>query len=103
MSSSATTDSAQRQMVRHVAALARLKLTEAEEQLYGQQLAPILDLMATLNQLPTEDIAPMSHAVDRILRERPDQPDDDVDWHEKLLACAPEVEQGYFCVPKVIE
>ncbi|MBF0125328.1 MAG: Asp-tRNA(Asn)/Glu-tRNA(Gln) amidotransferase subunit GatC [Magnetococcales bacterium] len=89
-------------VVQHVAALARLQITAEEEQLYAQQLAPILDLMAELNQLPTDDVPPMTHAVEMLLREREDRLDEQ-DWHDRLMACAPEVEEGHFRVPKVIE
>lgn len=90
------------QTVQHVAALARLQVSPAEVEAYTEQLSRILTLMETLNRLPTESVAPMSHAVDIKIPER-----DDRVYHtnqrEALLACAPDTDQGHFRVPKIIE
>ncbi|MBF0462185.1 MAG: Asp-tRNA(Asn)/Glu-tRNA(Gln) amidotransferase subunit GatC [Magnetococcales bacterium] len=88
--------------VQHVATLARLHVSADEVAAYTGQLARILTLMETLNTLPTDNIAPMSHAMDMVIPER-----DDVVCHgnqrEALLAGAPDTEQGHFRVPKIIE
>ena len=44
--------------VQHIAELAKLQLTEAEETLYQEQLSDILDYMQRLNTLDTEAIPP---------------------------------------------
>ncbi|WP_193771061.1 Asp-tRNA(Asn)/Glu-tRNA(Gln) amidotransferase subunit GatC [Candidatus Magnetaquicoccus inordinatus] len=88
--------------VKHVATLARLRVTPEEVAQYAEQLSRILTLMEALGRLPTEDVEPMSHAVAMAIPER-----EDVVCHlnqrEALLACAPESEHGHFCVPKMIE
>ncbi|MBF0309068.1 MAG: Asp-tRNA(Asn)/Glu-tRNA(Gln) amidotransferase subunit GatC [Magnetococcales bacterium] len=90
------------QQVRHVASLARLAITPEEETLYSGQLSRILQLMEELNQLPTDGVPPMSHAVAVRMPER-----DDVvtngNNRDALLANAPEAEEGHFRVPKIIE
>lgn len=90
------------QTVKHVAALARLQVSPTEVAAYTEQLSRILTLMETLNSLPTEEVVPMSHAVDMHIPER-----DDLVCHanqrEALLACAPETDSGHFRVPKIIE
>ena len=44
--------------VQHIAELAKLQLTEAEEALYQEQLSDILDYMQRLNTLDTAAIPP---------------------------------------------
>ena len=44
--------------VQHIAELAKLQLTEAEEVLYQEQLSDILDYMQRLNTLDTDAIPP---------------------------------------------
>lgn len=88
--------------VQYVAALARLHVSDEELPLYTGQLARILALMEELNQLPTEDVTPMSHAVDITLPEREDTVQQ-ANQRDALLACAPDSEQGHFRVPKIIE
>ena len=44
--------------VQHIAELAKLQLTAAEEALYQEQLSDILDYMQRLNALDTEAIPP---------------------------------------------
>ena len=49
--------------VEHVAKLARLELTEEEKQKYTKQLSDILKYANELNEVDTEGIEPMSHAL----------------------------------------
>ncbi|MBF0381454.1 MAG: Asp-tRNA(Asn)/Glu-tRNA(Gln) amidotransferase subunit GatC [Magnetococcales bacterium] len=88
--------------VKHVANLARLNIPEAEVGSYVDQLSQILGLMDQLNSLPTDDIEPMSHAVDILMPAREDEVVNG-DNREALLACAPDSEQSHFRVPKIIE
>jgi aspartyl-tRNA(Asn)/glutamyl-tRNA(Gln) amidotransferase subunit C len=47
-----------RQDVQHIAELAKLNLSDAEEALYQEQLSAILDYALRLNALDTESIPP---------------------------------------------
>jgi aspartyl-tRNA(Asn)/glutamyl-tRNA(Gln) amidotransferase subunit C len=49
--------------VEKIAHLARLELTEAEKMQFQQQLSDVLDYMALLRELDTQDILPTAHAV----------------------------------------
>lgn len=49
--------------VRHIAKLARIKISEEEEERYRGQLASILDYVNNLNEVDTNNIKPTSHAV----------------------------------------
>ena len=88
--------------VQRVAVLARLRLTEAEENELTAQLDAILAYMDKLNEVDTSNIEPFSHTTDRTNAFREDkvtnQPDADA-----LLANAPERDGTFFKVPKIIE
>lgn len=88
--------------VRRVAILARLALTPAEEERLTGELDKILQYVDKLNQLDTSRIQPFTHAVDRVNAFR----DDEVTNRPRpaaLLANAPEKDQTFFKVPKIIE
>ncbi len=88
--------------VKHVANLARLKLEERELPPLVQQLSNILGLVEQLKELDTDAVTPMSHALDMPIPERPDLVVP-TSTREAMLANAPDTEQGYFRVPKIIE
>jgi aspartyl-tRNA(Asn)/glutamyl-tRNA(Gln) amidotransferase subunit C len=88
--------------VRAVAGLARLALGPAEEERLTGELNRILEYMEKLNELDTEGVEPTSHVVpmSRTFRE------DEVDpfpARDELLKSAPQREDGYFKVPRIIE
>jgi len=88
--------------VRYIAALARLRFSEEEEERMAQQMSGILDYMAKLNELDTEDVPPMSHVLDLNNVFREDVPEERI-TREEALRNAPESDSIYFRVPKVIE
>ncbi len=90
-----------RQAVEHVALLARLELSEQEIGTYTEQLNTILDYAAILEKLDTSEVQPTAHAVPlhNVLREdevRASMP------QEKVLQNAPDAENGFFRVPKIV-
>lgn len=87
--------------VEHVALLARLDLSEEETDLYTTQLAKILEYAAVLDRLDTSDVPPTAHVLplQNVFRE------DLVGEHltpDDVLANAPEKEEGFFKVPRII-
>jgi aspartyl-tRNA(Asn)/glutamyl-tRNA(Gln) amidotransferase subunit C len=91
-----------REQVRHVAELAKLKLTEAEVDLFQEQLSAVLDYAARLDELDTEQIPPTAavlplHNVMRPDAPRPSYPRD------AMLANAPVVEDGFVEVKVVLD
>lgn len=90
-----------RQEVRHVALLARLELSEAEEQRMTGQINSILEYMDKLNELDTKDIVPTTHAIQLQNVFRPDSIHDSIDRKDSL-ANAPGTDGVNFVVPKVI-
>lgn len=89
-------------IVKHVARLCRLKLTDEELKLFTRELSEILNYIEKLNNLNTDNVAPLTHVLplSNVLRE------DEVKTSfspEKALANAPEKIKGFFSVPKIIE
>jgi len=88
--------------VRHVARLARLKITDAEVVLFTSQLSKVLEYVEQLNEVDTQDVAPTAHPspVSNVFRE-------DVvrtSWtQEQALHNAPDCHDGFFRVPKVLD
>ena len=88
--------------VEHVAQLARLALSDQEKELFRAQLSSILDHAERLQELDTEDI-PLTASVlplSNVMRE------DAIGAslsQEDALANAPDVEDGFFRVPVVLE
>lgn len=90
-----------RDEVRHVAVLARLELTEAEELRMTEQMNDILSYMDKLNELDTTSIPATTHAIQLQNVFRADQVHPSMD-REKSLANAPQSDGVSFIVPKVI-
>ena len=88
--------------VRHIANLARLKLTAEEEQRYAEQLSAVLDYAARLREVDTTHISPTSSVLpfDAPLRDDDPRP---CPSRERMLANAPEQEEGMFRVPPILE
>ena len=93
-----------RQDVDYVAKLARLELSEQEKERYAGQLESILGYIDKLNALDTKDVPPTSHAMNlkNIWREDELKPCLE-STREAILANAPEREDDFFKVKKVIE
>ena len=89
------------EQVRKVALLARLELTEEEEQQFTEQLSGILDYVQQLDELNTDNIEPTTRAIEmsNITRQ------DDLDpfaGRESILDIAPDREDDFFKVPKIL-
>ena len=87
--------------VRHIAELARLKLTDDEVELMGAQLSSILHYVKRLSALSTDDVDPTAHAVPLVNVYRDDRVAPSMD-SGIALANAPQRQDGFFQVPKVL-
>jgi aspartyl-tRNA(Asn)/glutamyl-tRNA(Gln) amidotransferase subunit C len=88
--------------IARIAELARLELSPADSAAMQQQLNGILAMVDAMSAVDTKGVEPMSHPQQAMQRLR----DDDVterDQREAFQAIAPEVEDGLYLVPKVIE
>jgi len=90
------------QDVEKVARLARLAMTPSEIENSRTQLNGIFGLIADMQAVDTDGVEPMSHSQDLAQRLREDRVTES-DQRAAFQAVAPQVEQGLFLVPKVIE
>lgn len=90
-----------RDQVRKVAHLARLELTEAEEEQFTTQLNSILDYFQQLSELKTDNIAPTTRAIDVSNITRADELKPFAE-REAIINNAPEREDEFFKVPKIL-
>ncbi|HZP85475.1 MAG TPA: Asp-tRNA(Asn)/Glu-tRNA(Gln) amidotransferase subunit GatC [Burkholderiales bacterium] len=88
--------------VRHIAALARIEVDAQEIAQVLHQLNDIFALVEQMRAVDTSGITPMAHAQDVVLRLREDRVTEH-DQRELFQANAPQVEDGLYLVPKVIE
>ncbi len=88
--------------VRKVAKLSRLDLTEAEVEEFTGQLSAILEYVEKMNELDTAGVEPLAHClpVSNVLRE--DSVKESLGT-EKVLANAPQRDDEFFKVPKILD
>ena len=91
-----------REEVLHIAALARVGLTEAEVEKMREQLSNTLENFAVLQQVDTVNVPPTSQSVDlqNVMRDDREAPSCS---QEEILANAPQTEDGYFRVKAILE
>ena len=88
--------------VRRIAHLARIAVADGEiEQLRGE-LNAILGWVEQLKEVKVDGVEPMTSVMPMKLKMRKDEVSDGGDA-EKVLANAPQTENGFFLVPKVVE
>ena len=91
-----------RDEVLHVARLARLALSPEEVERFRVQLSQILDHAARVTEVAAEDVPPTSHSMPLVNVFREDVVEECLP-QAKALSTAPEVEDGRFRVPRIIE
>jgi aspartyl-tRNA(Asn)/glutamyl-tRNA(Gln) amidotransferase subunit C len=88
--------------VKYVANLARLSLTEAEEQKLGAQLDGILGYIEKLKEVDVSNVEPTAHAFPLVNVWRADEIKPGL-TNEEALQNAPSKANGLFVVPKIVE
>ena len=88
--------------IERVAHLARIALTEDEMAAYGEQLGHILEPAERVQTLPTDGVEPTSHPLPMVNAFRTDEVTAPLD-HDDALAGAPDAQDGYFRVPKILD
>jgi aspartyl-tRNA(Asn)/glutamyl-tRNA(Gln) amidotransferase subunit C len=88
--------------VRHIALLARLRLTPEEEKRYTEQLSDILEYATRLSEVDTSSIPPTASVLPLTAPIRPDQVRT-CPTREDMLRNAPSDEEGMFRVPPVLD
>ncbi len=87
-----------RDEVLHVAALARLELSDEEVDRFTEQLGAILEAVSTVSELDLAGVEPLSHPLDLVNVWAEDEPRPSLPL-EAVLANAPESEDDHFRVP----
>jgi aspartyl-tRNA(Asn)/glutamyl-tRNA(Gln) amidotransferase subunit C len=90
------------QQVELVAHLAKLALTDAENELYTQQLNSVLATTACMDEIDTSQIEPTSYLVPYRNVMRPDVSRPGLPI-EQVMANAPAEQDGFFHVPRIME
>lgn len=88
--------------VRHVAALARVAMTDDEVELMRSQLSNILEHVSVLNEVDTDGVEPTGHSVDVTSVMRDDEVRDSSPM-EDVLANAPSRQDDFIRVKAVLE
>lgn len=88
--------------VEHIAALARLELTDEQKSRYREQLSAILDYIAHLQELDTANVPPTAGGGIERMPLRPDEPRPGLS-PEELLANTLQQQDGQFKIPPVFE
>jgi aspartyl-tRNA(Asn)/glutamyl-tRNA(Gln) amidotransferase subunit C len=87
--------------VLYVAHLARLDLDAESIEKFAGQIDEILGYIEKLNRVDTRGIKPTSHAISLTNAFREDEERGHLD-RDRVLANAPESEDGSFVVPKIV-
>lgn len=85
-----------------VAHLARLAIPEERLESYTHTISDILDLVAQMNAVNTDDVLPLLNPLDATQLLRTDEVTES-NQRELYQSVAPRVEDGLYLVPKVIE
>lgn len=91
-----------RAQVKTIAALARIKVAEAELDALAHELSGILGWVEQLGRVNTDDVEPMTSVAAMTLPLRADKIADG-GQRDAVLANAPDKVDGFFAVPKVVE
>ncbi|MAY14265.1 MULTISPECIES: Asp-tRNA(Asn)/Glu-tRNA(Gln) amidotransferase subunit GatC [Oceanospirillaceae] len=90
------------QQVRDIADLSRLQIDEAQIAEYQKNLSNILDLVDQLSAVDTSSVEPMAHPLDAVQRLRADVVTEENN-RDHFQQIAPQTENGYYLVPRVVE
>ncbi len=86
----------------HVAKLARIKVEEKDLPELASEFNAILGFIEQLNEVDVDGVEPMVSVTPMRLKRRQDEVTDG-NMPAKVLANAPDVREGFFAVPKVVE
>lgn len=88
--------------VMNIAHLARLGIENERVAEYASALSNIMSLVEQMNEVDTSGIEPMAHPLDQSQRLRADEVSES-DQRDLLQNNAPDVKDGLFLVPRVID
>ena len=88
--------------VRSIAHLARLHIDDDSVDRYVDDLSSILTLVDQMNQVDSSGVKPLANPLDATQRLRADEVTED-NQRDKFQGIAPDVADGLYRVPRVIE
>jgi aspartyl-tRNA(Asn)/glutamyl-tRNA(Gln) amidotransferase subunit C len=90
-----------REEVAYVAKLARLTLSDAELDLFTEQLGQVLEHASDMNSVNLDNVVATAHPFGLINVLRADEVRPSLN-RDEVLAMAPEVQDGRFVVPRIM-
>jgi aspartyl-tRNA(Asn)/glutamyl-tRNA(Gln) amidotransferase subunit C len=91
-----------KETVKNIAFLARIKVPEQDLEPLAGELSHIIGWVEQLGEVDTEGVEPMTSVADMELFRREDVISDG-GVPEKVMANAPDREENFYTVPKVVE
>ena len=91
-----------KKVILDIAELAQLEVREESIAEYAEKMTAMLDLVEEMQSVSTEGVTPVSNPLDAVQRLREDKVTES-NLREAYQAIAPEVEQGLYLVPRVVE
>jgi len=88
--------------VKNIAYLARMRVSDEKLEPLAGELSSIMDWIEQLQELDTDGVEPMASVSDVTLPQRKDAVTDG-NCQAAVLKNAPEADEGFFTVPKVVE
>jgi len=88
--------------VRRIAHLARIAVTDAEVPHLQGELNAMLAFVEQLGEVDVEGVEPMTSVMPMEMKKRPDLVDDG-GIADEIVSNAPETQDHFFLVPKVVE
>lgn len=88
--------------IQRLMALSQLALADDEKASLSRDLDSIIGFIEVMNQVSTNGVEPLAHAVDLTQTLREDIAVNDIK-RESFQALAPEVADGFYLVPKVLD
>ena len=88
--------------VRRIAHLARIAVAESEVEHLQGELNAMLAFVEQLREVNVDGVEPMTSVMPMEMKKRPDVVDDG-EIAEEVVANAPETQDHFFLVPKVVE
>jgi aspartyl-tRNA(Asn)/glutamyl-tRNA(Gln) amidotransferase subunit C len=88
--------------VRRIAHLARIAVAESEVEHLRGELNAILAFVEQLQEVNVDGVEPMTSVMPMEMRKRPDVVNDG-EIADEVVANAPETQDHFFLVPKVVE
>lgn len=88
--------------IKHIADLARVTLTKAEEEKFSTDLESILAYVEELKEVDTSSVAPMTGGTDLVNAFRGETAQVS-EVRKNIVESFPEAEEGFLKVPKIFE